>query len=322
MNARCTLAVVLLQLTASSFQLCVARPSANDYIDLALPAQDFITADQVTSDRDRNDIVSQSTFKYKYVSYGGYVYNQPGDGLLEIASTTRVSSTAEAVGIRIVSAMIRYMPQHIFLQLARRAKVGLFTSVDKTTIFPEYAYLRDRPECRGTCSGSCSNTCTGDGRKYDSLAGVGGERGTCLDDNFMCTAYDPYYRQFSVLVHEFGHTIHLYGLPGSATDYYNKIDSAWRNAYSKRIWTTSSYAMSNAMEYFAEGTGVFFNSNRHPSSNGGMNGCGKPSGQFCSSETEARAWLQRKDPLLYEVLSYVYTNNRPTLSSGLSVCVS
>ena len=78
----------------------------------------------------------------------------------------------------------------------------------------------------GTCAGACSDTCTGDGRKWDSLAGVGGVRATCLDDNFMCTANDPYYRTFSVLVHEFGHTIHLYGLPGSAPDYYNKVRSS------------------------------------------------------------------------------------------------
>jgi len=51
-----------------------------------------------------------------------------------------------------------------------------------------------------------------------------------------------------------------------------QIDAAWRNAYINRIWDTTSYAMSNSMEYFAEGTAVFFNANRHPNSSGGMNG--------------------------------------------------
>ena len=64
----------------------------------------------------------------------------------------------------------------------------------------------------GTCAGACSNTCTGDGRKYDSLAGLGGIRATCLDDNYMCTSDDPYGNMYSVLIHEAAHTVHQYAL--------------------------------------------------------------------------------------------------------------
>ena len=65
----------------------------------------------------------------------------------------------------------------------------------------------------GTCAGACSDTCTGDGRKYDSLAGLGGTRATCVDSNYMCLPDDPYNHMFSVLVHEFAHTVHQYSLP-------------------------------------------------------------------------------------------------------------
>lgn len=50
-----------------------------------------------------------------------------------------------------------------------------------------------------------------------------------------------------------------------------QIYAAYQNAVANRIWDLSSYAMSNELEYFAEGTGVFFNTNRHPNSSGGMN---------------------------------------------------
>ena len=66
-------------------------------------------------------------------------------------------------------------------------------------------------------------TCTSDGRKYDDLAGVGGVRATCVDDNFMCLATDPYYGTFSVLVHEWAHTVHQYGLD---LYWYNAISAA------------------------------------------------------------------------------------------------
>ena len=63
-----------------------------------------------------------------------------------------------------------------------------------------------------TCFWACSNTCTGDGRKWESLTGVGGSRATCLDDNFMCTDSDPYGHTDSILVHELAHTVHFYAL--------------------------------------------------------------------------------------------------------------
>jgi hypothetical protein len=270
---------------------------------------------------ERTEFSPSAEFKYKFLSSTGGVFNEWAPGRLEVSATLGISEHAHNTGTEIIRLMTRYMPSGVFAELARLGSVGLFTFVDKTTIFPEYEYLRDRPECAGTCAGACSNTCTGDGRKYDSLAGVGGSRGTCLDDNFMCTNNDPYYRQYSVLVHEFGHTIHQYALPGSS-DYYNRINAAFNNARNNRIWDLNSYAMSNALEYFAEGTATFFNANRHPNSSGGMNGCGKPAGQFCSTETEARNWLQSRDSQLFDALSFTFTNFRPTLQGGLSVCMT
>ena len=63
------------------------------------------------------------------------------------------------------------------------------------------------------CKGICSGYCTGDGRPYDSLAGLGGPRTVVLDDNVMCTKNDPYDGKNNILVHEFAHTVHRFGLP-------------------------------------------------------------------------------------------------------------
>jgi len=266
-----------------------------------------------------NNAPNYAEFKYRWLSSNGDIFDSPGQTRLEIAATLGVSDTAFSTGISYVRRMTEHMPPELFTQLAQQGSVGLFTAVDKTTIFPEYAHLRDRPECAGTCAGACSNTCTGDGRKWDSLAGVGGVRATCLDDNYMCTNADPYYRQYNVLVHEFGHTIHMYGIP-AFSGYIARITEAWANARARGIWDNSSYAMSDYLEYFAEGTTVWFNTSRHPSSSGGMNGCGRPAGGFCANETEARNWLREKDPLLFDALSYTYTNHRPSILTGLSVC--
>ena len=48
-----------------------------------------------------------------------------------------------------MSRMLRYMPDEVFIELAKRGSVGLFTAEESTTIFPEYENLADRPECEG-----------------------------------------------------------------------------------------------------------------------------------------------------------------------------
>ena len=52
-------------------------------------------------------------------------------------------------GTQIMIDAFSNMPRDVFLAFAVTARVGLFTEEDKTTIFPEYEYYRDRPECEG-----------------------------------------------------------------------------------------------------------------------------------------------------------------------------
>ncbi|KAL8575885.1 hypothetical protein ACOMHN_027283 [Nucella lapillus] len=81
---------------------------------------------------------------------------------------------------------------------------------EKLTIFPEYARLKDTPQCRGRCKGSCSITCTFDGRKWDTVGGIGGRLGLVLEENVLCI-HDPYYNHDNIAVHEFGHVVDSYG---------------------------------------------------------------------------------------------------------------
>jgi hypothetical protein len=47
--------------------------------------------------------------------------------------------------------MLRYAPSRIFNNIASRpdSGVGIFTSEEKLTIFPQFASFRDRPNCEG-----------------------------------------------------------------------------------------------------------------------------------------------------------------------------
>ncbi|CAH1774780.1 unnamed protein product [Owenia fusiformis] len=261
-----------------------------------------------------------ANFKFKWVAMDGSIFDENNgvDIRIEVAATTSVSQNAHMIGSRIIANMLRYAPESYFEELANNGRVGLFIRTEGSTVYPEYEHLRDRPECEGTCEFDCSNTCTSDGRKYDSLAGLGGRRATCLDDNIMCNSNDPYRSTFNVLSHEFAHTYHQYALP---VDVQTEISLAYQNALALGIWDTGSYAMSNELEYFAEASTVFFNTNIHGSSTGGMNSCGRLSG-FCQNEAEARDWLNFADNNIYNILVEVYTNNRPELQGELAVCTS
>lgn len=49
----------------------------------------------------------------------------------------------------IVSRMIAHMPSTYCHTLAARAQVGVFTKAESMAVYPDYAYMADRPECRG-----------------------------------------------------------------------------------------------------------------------------------------------------------------------------
>ncbi|XP_064596450.1 uncharacterized protein LOC135463061 [Liolophura sinensis] len=257
-----------------------------------------------------------SNFKYKYVGEGGVISStRHSSGYwFEIAATRAVSETAHEKAAEIISKMTRYMPRDIFDRLATHATAGVFTKEEHLTVYPEYRSLADTPQCHHSCSGSCQKTCGFDGRKYETLAGVGGKRAVILDDNILCDRSDPYHRTNNILIHEFTHTVHNYALSSFWKD---QITAAYNHAKAHHIWTSSSYAMSNYLEYFAEASTTFFNGEHMHSGAGGMNMC---SGRFCTSEHAMRENLRQKDPQLFTVLSHVFTSDRPSTPGGLGPC--
>ncbi|XP_062574547.1 uncharacterized protein LOC134236392 isoform X2 [Saccostrea cucullata] len=254
--------------------------------------------------------------KYKYVGANGNVQNtRYGGDWLTVEATSAVSDRGHYLAALVAARMTKHMPTSIFSTLARYAKISVFAHGQDTTIFPEFVAERDTSWCRNTCAGSCYSTCTVDGRKYTTLAGVGGKTCSVLEDNLLCDAYDPYRHTYNVLVHEFAHTVHKH-LP---TSIRSQITAAYNNARYHSLWTASSYAMSDEREYWAEGAGSFFMVDKHPTATGGMNTCGHT---HCQTEQEARYYIYQKDSKLYYALSYVYLNYQYTVPSNLASCVT
>ncbi|XP_048733138.1 uncharacterized protein LOC125649555 [Ostrea edulis] len=258
----------------------------------------------------------QLSLKYKYVDVNGSIHNTTNVGdCLTVKATIEVSEEAHYLAALIVARMTKHMPYSIYSTLLGSAQVAVFADGQDCTIFPEYATERDRPECNNTCDDSCSATCTTDGRKYNTLAGLGGNTACVLEDNLLCNDRDPYYQTYNVLVHEFAHTIHHH-LPTSVR---TEITEAYNNAYSQDIWPKTSYAMADELEYWAEGTGSFFKVDISTNLGSGMNMC---SNTFCQTEEDVRYNIYEKDPDLYYALAYVYVNYELQKPSHLATCVT
>ncbi|KAK6967289.1 hypothetical protein BgiMline_027100 [Biomphalaria glabrata] len=255
-------------------------------------------------------------FKYIYLEEDGHVSSTFNHSIvqLEIAGSPLCSELALRVAADDLIKMTQHMPRHIFENVASKSTVGIFSAQEKIIVFPEYAHFANG-DCGSSCLGPCSHTCSSDGRKYETIAGLGGKRAAILEDNVLCTSRDPYYHYLSVLVHEFTHTIHAYGLEPATR---HNITVAYHHALQSHIWATGSYAMSNEREYLAVATTVFFGVNRNGSQNsGGMNTCG---GALCHTEQDGRRHLREKDPMLFDILSYVFTDNNADVTSQLTTC--
>ncbi|XP_067667817.1 uncharacterized protein [Haliotis asinina] len=257
----------------------------------------------------------RASFKHKYVVRSGAIHDiRPSEASISVDATQHVSGTAHEKAALIVSLMTRHMPYDVFHGLTRSHGVGVFTTSDKLTAFPENANLADTAACHGKCSGSCSHTCTFDGRKYETLAALSNSRSVVVDHNVLCDSHDGYGHKENLLVHEFGHLTMAY-MPST---WRNKIIAAYNHAKTNRLWTLNTYAMANHDEYWAEATSSFFMSILRTDVTGGMDMCG--TSRPCPSEQASRSYIKHHDPQLFAALSYAYTNNNPQIASHLKPC--
>ncbi|XP_076468121.1 uncharacterized protein LOC143298956 [Babylonia areolata] len=257
-------------------------------------------------------------FKEAYLARDGSVVHgyRPAGEYIKVIGSPQASVDAVNRVAGEMHKMLKNAPYHIFSNLVtHNSGMGIFRQREKLTIFPEYARLRDTPECRGRCDGSCAITCTFDGRKWDTVGGAGGALAVVLEENVMCYSNDPYRFHDNIAVHEFAHAVDGYGFDGTMR---RMKQDAFNTAKALGTWRAGSYAMATIAEYFGEATGAFFLVNLQ-SSQGGMSEC-YGYGRYCRTEMDARRHVQQKDPKLYNLLVYVYTNNRPQLPGGLTVC--
>ncbi len=134
--------------------------------------------------------------------------------------------------------------------------------------------------------------------------GGGGCPTTVLEEDVDVSDDDTYLQNFCVLVHEFAHTILMYGIgdlddmgDSSGTydnDLLSQIVAAYKEAKAAGKYTESAYDLSNYHEYFAGQVSRWFNAN--PTNLNVLN---------ASSKTD-REQLMEYDPTIYNILDTLF----------------
>lgn len=143
--------------------------------------------------------------------------------------------------------MLRYVHPSILRQMAiLRVEIAIIGRNQQTTDIPAHRHLK--------------GLTTEDGRDYDiGTRGLGGTTSnpvTSVGEENITMVDDARYRQESILVHELAHAVMNLGL--LARPERKAILSAYKNAVEKQLHNPESYLMSNADEYWAEGSQAWF----------------------------------------------------------------
>ena len=163
------------------------------------------------------------------------------DGL-PVLGSAKVSDAALREASWIIRRMLSAHPEIIGTLKENGVRVVVMAHNEYTTDVPEQADW-DRKEY------------------WDKRArGMGGQISSCGEENLLSFPNDPYSTE-NLLIHEFAHTIHDYGLKDLIPDFDKQINEAYKKAIEAGLWK-DTYAGSNAHEYWAEGVQSWFDNNR------------------------------------------------------------
>jgi len=84
--------------------------------------------------------------------------------------------------------------------------------------------------------------------------------GSSAEENAMCYTNDRY-RVEDITIHEFAHSLHLLGLSQVYRSFTGELAAAYNNARHRNLWGSGHYAMTNSIEYWAEGVQSYFDCN-------------------------------------------------------------
>lgn len=207
-------------------------------------------------------------FYTKYADAGG----------LPVLASRRVDDRALAVAASIVIGMTSRRPEIRAAMAPFRIRVSVIGKTEETTDIPEYAKLREQGMY-------WNHRARGLGATQESPAISAGE------ENLLRMIADRYFGM-SVLVHEFAHAVHEFGLAKLDPKFEPRLYKTYMAAMGKGLWA-NTYAAANWNEYWAEGVQSYFDANSPRWLTDGIH-----------NGIATRKSLKKYDPALYELIDH------------------
>src|SRR5262245_31286365 len=207
-------------------------------------------------------------FYQKHLDYRGY----------SILSSEKVSDAALLEARFLISQMLADRDDILQAIIKSKCRFVVMAPTEMTTDMPEQRHLKNDPKIN-----------------WDKRArGLGGRITSCGEENLLNLKGDRY-RNENILIHEFAHCIHNYGLRAVDPSFNGRLRAAYGRAMEKKLWE-KTYAATNVGEYWAEAVQSYFD-------------CNAPPGKV-HNDVNTREKLARYDPELFQLIDEVFKQSR------------
>jgi alpha-glucosidase len=197
------------------------------------------------------------------------------DGLL-ILSSEKVSDAGLAEARYLIRQMLAERPD-VLKEMARRGvRFVVMAPTEMTTDVPEQRNMSPKDY-------------------WDKRArGLGGKLTSCGEENLLNLKGDRYPRE-NILVHEFSHAIHRFGIGSLDRKFDVRLKETYRKSMDAGRWK-DTYAATNHSEYWAEGVQSYFD-------------CNAPPNRGVHNDINTREKLAKYDPDLFDLIDETFGKN-------------
>jgi len=203
-------------------------------------------------------------FYAKYAEAGG----------LPVLSSSKVSDAGLLEAVYLIDQMLAKRDDIRQAMIKRKVRFVVMAPDEMTTDVPEQRDMKPKDYW--------------DGR----ARGLGGRVCSCGEENLLNLPGDRYPVE-NILIHEFSHTIHNFGLRSVDPKFDERLKSIYEHAVADGIWK-DTYAATNREEYWAEGVQDYFDCNASSPRAGVHN------------DVNTREELQQYDPRLFALIDEVF----------------
>jgi alpha-glucosidase len=202
-----------------------------------------------------------TTFYKKHVDYKGF----------SILSSARVSDAALLEACYLIHQLLGEREDVLQAMIKSGCRFMVMAPTEMTTDVPEQRHMNKA--------------------YWDRRArGLGGKLSSCGEENLLNLRGDRY-RFENILIHEFNHAVHRYGLRKVDPTFNKRLLAAHSRARDAGLWK-GTYVITNHSEYWAEGVQAYFD-------------CMRP--QFGANTREK---LRKYDPGLFALVDEVYRQSK------------